>query len=234
MNVIRKILAAFVALFGAFIMLVALMDGITPGLIIASFCIFFLAYLIGWGRKPSKKAPSSIPEPDSPVSSASNNVIQAKSSPVVASDDIIKYSFSTAGISYRERDITDHLLVENPDYDMSKRELVEADLIEYKVFKYEDIISDVQLVPDPENEHDSNAIKVVANGIHVGFVPAKNISRVRNILEHKNPDISWDFYGGPYKILYEEYDDENDKEVYTLEKDRYNYGLKVTLSYHKE
>lgn len=35
-----------------------------------------------------------------------------------------------------------------------------------------------QLVPEPDNPHDKNAIKVVIRGVHVGYVPAVKCSEV--------------------------------------------------------
>lgn len=40
----------------------------------------------------------------------------------------------------------------------------------------------VNLVPDPDNEHDPNAIKVLLNDIHIGYVPKEKTEDVKKIL----------------------------------------------------
>ena len=38
-----------------------------------------------------------------------------------------------------------------------------------RIIRY--LSTDAQVVPDPENEYDPNAVKVLIDGVHVGFVP---------------------------------------------------------------
>lgn len=62
------------------------------------------------------------------------------------------------------------------------------------------------LVPEPENEHDHNAIKIVdkATGIHVGYIPRTSTSEVRTLLT-KTPTIAiliWHHQFKPYGHIY--------------------------------
>ena len=43
-----------------------------------------------------------------------------------------------------------------------------------------------ELIPEPTNEHDPNAIKVIVEGKHIGYVPADQCEEVRTILDTKN------------------------------------------------
>ena len=87
----------------------------------------------------------------------------------------------------------------------------------------------MELVDDPENAYDPNAIKVVADGVHIGFVPKEKTRRVREILAfHPDAKLSCDVCGGDYKIL-EEDDDGN----YSVEKVSLNYGAEVTVTYRE-
>jgi hypothetical protein len=45
---------------------------------------------------------------------------------------------------------------------------------------------DCQLVPEPENPHDANAIKIVevTTGTHMGYIPAKETQDVRTFLRN--------------------------------------------------
>ena len=40
----------------------------------------------------------------------------------------------------------------------------------------------LELIPEPENEHDPNAIKVIVDGQHIGYVPADKCAKVKKIL----------------------------------------------------
>ena len=50
-----------------------------------------------------------------------------------------------------------------------------------------------KLIPEPDNIHDKNAIKIVAGGIHIGYVPKKLIKEVREILQQDVRLIDTDF-----------------------------------------
>ena len=43
----------------------------------------------------------------------------------------------------------------------------------------------LELVEEPTNKYDPNAIKVIVDGKHIGYVPAKKCKKVKNILHNK-------------------------------------------------
>ena len=61
----------------------------------------------------------------------------------------------------------------------------------------------VELVEEPTNKHDPNAIKVVVDGKHIGYVPAKYCKKVKDIL-HSHTIIETRFV-----TEVEEIDDDN-------------------------
>lgn len=73
--------------------------------------------------------------------------------------DSEQYSFNVAGLSYREEN-TKGL---EPFTDLS-----------------------VQLIPEPENVYDPNAIKVIVEGKHIGYVPADKCLEVKEILNTRD------------------------------------------------
>ena len=78
------------------------------------------------------------------------------------------------------------------------------DIIGKKIYKYNYINKPVKLVPDPQNEHDKNAVKVIVAGEVVGFISRNENEHVLSIL--KNADIKYisSFIGGgEYKIISE-------------------------------
>lgn len=130
--------------------------------------------------------------------------------------------FRITGISYCINDIMDNLAEENDDYSLSKRELFEEYSDGDKIFKYEYNTTPLELVPEPENEYDPNAIKVMVNGTKVGYIKKGSTSHVKNLLA--SPDFSGksiEIYGGKYKqicddeIETDEMDIRADLEIYT-------------------
>lgn len=76
-------------------------------------------------------------------------------------------TFKVTGISYYKDNILKNFASEDTDE-----------------FDYES--SFVELVPEPENEHDPNAIKVIVDGIKIGYVPKEITSFVKDTLESSN------------------------------------------------
>ncbi|WP_276885681.1 HIRAN domain-containing protein [Anaerococcus lactolyticus] len=80
----------------------------------------------------------------------------------------------------------------------------------YKQWQY-DLFEEntVNLVPEPDNPYDENAIKVIHNKIgHIGYIPKESNQDLMNFLkEHNNQvTINMNLEGGPYKY-YNEYQD---------------------------
>lgn len=140
-----------------------------------------------------------------------------------------KYKFKVSGISFRKNEISEELGDYNDDYEMTKKQLLDEGMVDEEIHKYNVYVSKVELVDDPDNPYDPNAMKVVADGVHIGFVPKEKKARVREILS-SNIDIkiSCDVYGGDYKILEE--DDDGNCSVNQVEQ---NYGAEITITYRE-
>lgn len=141
------------------------------------------------------------------------------------------YGFKVAGISFREKDVIKNLMDESYEYSMTKRELIDLCMTDQRIYKYLGAPHDVELVPEPDNIHDKNAIKVVADGVHIGYVPREKTAEVKELLATKEIVlIACELYGGPYKILTEDYDDDG-KEIYTMNRDRLSIGAQIAIKY---
>ena len=92
-------------------------------------------------------------------------------------------TFKIAGVSFRQEALA-KLGQKNPDYLLKDADLKKRYPTGYV---YEYIYKPVvpELVPEPENEHDPNAIAVYANGEKVGYIKKGSTSRVRNILRDR-------------------------------------------------
>ena len=150
------------------------------------------------------------------------------SAPAAQSDDYVIYSIKADGVEDHKKVIIDKLLVVSDLYESSKAQLVEDGYINEDIPKYEAKVRDVEFVPESED-----SMKILIDGIHVGFVPSKNMTRVKNMLEKNDPEITWTLTGGPYKSVSEEYDYEKEKKVYTVDKVDTPIGIKITFKYRK-
>lgn len=143
--------------------------------------------------KPPAPAPSSDPAPQPPA---------AVPEP--------KKATTTERIHVRGLDhYTDNIKAvarENPNYDLTKRELIE-ECPDEKVWQYYFNVKG-NLVPEPDNPNDPNAIMVQADGRCIGYVPKGSTSHIRKLMESgriKSMDL--DIGGGKYKEVYENDDD---------------------------
>jgi len=127
--------------------------------------------------------------------------------------------YKVAGVTHYVDNILE-LATEDPDYDLSKRELIAEDRVQQRVWKYFFAPQKVDLVPENDTPQDPKAIKVIVDGQHVGYIKSGSCTHLRNVIDRGGiVDIDCMIGGGPYKYISMEYDDETDKEVYTLEKD---------------
>ncbi|MDS1367907.1 HIRAN domain-containing protein [Streptococcus suis] len=95
-----------------------------------------------------------------------------------------------------------------------------------KIFKYEDMsTSDVELVAEPDNQYDPNAIKILILDNFVGYVPAKIAKKINKyIVNDQYFDTAYaEIVGGPYK----EFDYAEDKVVTNNDLD---VGFEISLT----
>lgn len=98
-----------------------------------------------------------------------------------------------------------------------------------KIFQYDFLVSKVELIPEPENEYDSNAVKVVVDDVHIGYIKKGSCSRVKNLLSSgRVTDIDCSIFGGKYKVVWDR------DEGYVLEEDEYRFGATVEITYKSE
>lgn len=81
---------------------------------------------------------------------------------------------------------------------------------------------DIELIPEPDNKYDPNAIKIISDFGNLGYVPADSTKKVKSIME-KDYNLSWRLVGGKYKY-YDEYEDKIITETLT-------YGIEINMRY---
>lgn len=133
--------------------------------------------------------------------------------------------YVVAGVSHYP-DSIDALATENDDYDLSKSNLVDEGFEGEKVFRYSFYPNSVVLQPEPTNQYDPNAVKVIVDGQHVGYIKKGSAAHIRKQLGAGNiVEVMADIGGGPWKLVTEDDDD-----GYTLEKGEYNYWVDLSIT----
>ena len=185
-------------------------------------------HLFGKKEKTTQKPkPGKTPPSPPPPSKASAPVETAEGRPAYE-------NFHLAGLAHYA-DAIDRLASENYTYDCTKRDLV--DLYEdddwTRIWEFEYPSKPVELVPEPENEFDKNAVKVILAGEHIGYIKKASCSRVKNLLNSGTvTGLRVELTNGRYKDLSaEEADDYSGKTVYTLSRGKAEPKAVLTISY---
>ena len=129
-------------------------------------------------------------------------------------DKIKRTRFRVTGTQYYQKDFVDKLGKYEYDYDEKASVLKEEYNAGDRIYQYYLTDLKAELVPEPDNEFDSNAVKVVVNGIQVGYIKKGSCSRAKNLM--KSPDfagIDVDIIGGKYKQLFSEEDDNSNEKI---------------------
>ena len=137
-----------------------------------------------------------------------------------------------AGTSYH-LDAIMELAEDNPDYDMTQREIIDAGMEEERIYQYTFPDSPVELVDDPDNEQDPNAIKVLVAGQHIGYIKRGSTGRIHKLQRSDRVlGITAEIYGGRYKVVrsVEEYQTQH----YEMDRDESNYGAAIELRIQPE
>lgn len=133
-----------------------------------------------------------------------------------------------AGTSYH-LDAIMELAEDNPDYDMTQREIVDAGMEEQRIYQYTFPDSPVELVDDSDNEQDPNAIKVLVAGQHIGYIKRGSTGRIHKLQRSDRVlGVTAEIYGGKYKVVICD-DDDDGAEHYDLIKDETGYGAAIEI-----
>lgn len=130
-----------------------------------------------------------------------------------------------AGTDFRQ-DVILSMGVKNDDYTKTKKTLQAEGRAEEWIYEYKFYPVRVELVPEPENPQDPKAIKVMVDGLHVGYIKAGSCGHVRKLLEsNRIESITCKIGGGRSKLL--TYDDD---EKLIIEKDDIPFWVRLTIN----
>lgn len=169
-------------------------------------------------RVQEPNPPMDIPEP---VQKPSPIPVEVEPQPIKQRTKMETHK--VAGTSFR-REAFESIGIPNSDYDMSASEAIEDYDYGDRIYEYV-FYAHPALVPEPDNPHDPNAIRVEADGVHIGYIKAGSTAHIRKLMETdriKSMDI--EIGGGRYKQL-----EENDDERPVLSRDRSEYWARLTI-----
>lgn len=142
---------------------------------------------------------------------------------------VITENYYVTGIKYHQKDL-ESLGIINQDYALSKTQLYEKGLIESNIYEYNFNPIFIDLKPEPDNPYDPNAIMVLIDNAHVGYIKKGNCTHIKKLLNSNSiVSISAHIGGGNFKYLVQ-HDEENTVSSYDLEKGNAPYTIKLTLT----
>lgn len=185
--------------------------------------------------KPKKKA--AAPQDQQPEAAGEPAQVeepaQAEEQPATAVPVETVNTYKVAGVTHYEQNIMS-FAQENPEYSLSKKQLIDGVFMLYdteKIWKYDFLTPKIELVPEPDNAYDPNAIKVMADGKHVGYIKSGSCSHLlKCIQEQRIAGITCQIGGGPYKLLEKEEDAISGETFYSLEPGKTNLFVHLSVT----
>lgn len=117
-----------------------------------------------------------------------------------------------AGTSYRQEQLKE-ICGLNPLFSKHKNELIDMEQVDKRIFEYEQKTKEVEIIAEPDNPYDANALKVIIEGLHIGYIKKGSCSHIKNLLK-RNPEITATIQGGRYKYISSYCDWDRDKDLY--------------------
>lgn len=135
-----------------------------------------------------------------------------------------------AGTNYRQKELLAMGQI-NPDYELDKRGLLKRWPKGVTVYEHTFNPKKAELVPEPENPHDPKAIKVLVDGVHVGYIKAGSCAHIHRLIrENRILRIEPEIFGGKYKSVYSYDAEARRSEDFELEKGSSPFGVSLEIT----
>ena len=139
-------------------------------------------------------------------------------------------SHQVAGTSYHQKELQAMGRI-NPDYKLDKRGLLKRWPGGVTVYEYTFSPKKAELVPEPENPEDPKAIKVLVDGVHVGYIKAGSCAHLHKLIrENRVQQIVPRIIGGKYKALYSYDAAAKRSEDFELDKGTTPFGVRLEIT----
>lgn len=135
-----------------------------------------------------------------------------------------KHSHKIAGAKHYEANIA-KLARKNPAYNFTQKEIIAKKMFCKNIYEYTFAPKITKLIPDPTNPHDPNAIKVIIDEQHVGYIKAGSCARILKMMqENRIAKIESNICGGRFQNLWTD-----GKEIQQHEKGKTEYKIEITI-----
>lgn len=163
------------------------------------------------------------------LSKRKHDAAQPEPLPEPAAKDSDVFTYDVAGLSFYMDNLMS-MMVPNYLYNYRKQELIDTCNTDINVYKQTVEDKQVELIPDPDNSHDPNAVKVLLGGKQIGFVPAANSAHILDLMgTGRIVSIAYTVQGGKYKRVDEDYDSMKDKSTYSMENGEDDYSVTLYI-----
>lgn len=135
-------------------------------------------------------------------------------------------NYNVTGVAHYEDSLL-KLAALNPAFSLTKKELIASKLYDVDIYQYNFSSHKTELIPEPSNAYDPNAIKVVIDGQHIGYIKAGSCKHIlKAINENRIEKITSQISGGLYRTLVCHDDAYTD---FTIEKGKKAYSVKIAI-----
>lgn len=142
-------------------------------------------------------------------------------------------TYRVAGTSHYTTAIRS-LAQNNPHYNMNKSRLLSAGLAENVIYKHLFAPHQAEVIPEPDNPKDPNAIKVVIDGAHVGYIKSGSCVHLLKVINgNRIGQIRCEIGGGPYKCYFDT-SGVDEKPFYELDEGTVPYWVTLYITERKE
>lgn len=104
-----------------------------------------------------------------------------------------------AGFDFYQNELKELLTMPNEDYSLSAKAFREE--VFDRCYQFDTEWLSAEIVPEPENEFDPNALAVYVDGVRIGYVPRKDQAKVNSVTP---TSVDVEIYGGKFKDLDED------------------------------
>lgn len=158
---------------------------------------------MGFFDKLFKKQPAPQPEPD---------ILQKIAPERYEKLPPNAHNHRIAGVKYYKENLM-KIAKENPDYSLTPKQIIKIGRGDENIYQYKFAPIRTELIPEPSNPQDPNAVKVVVDGQHVGYIKAGSCSRILKLIrENRIEKIDCKVKGGKCKWV-SVWSDEGDYET---------------------
>ena len=138
-----------------------------------------------------------------------------------------KLVFKVVGVSYRQ-DAIQSLGTKNPDFAKNRQAIQDEGLLDKWIHEYKFTPQKVELQLEQDNPIDHAAVKVVVDGVHIGYIGVESSAQVHDLIKSDRiKRIACSISGGRKKRYHR---DADEKEEIVLERDDFLFYARITIT----